>query len=393
MIKDVNVLIIGSGLYVTGKGTDSFGVIMPTIADLQKNGIVNKITLLVREQSNINEIQNKINDLSNLINHKIEIDYHLCDVRDESYRNIINKIDPNYISIVAIPDHLHFIATKPLMESKINTLVVKPFTVTIKEAQELIDIADKNNLWSGVEYHKRYDQANRILKRYVDENKLGQISNILIEYSQRKIVPTKYFKSWVEHTNIFQYLGVHYVDLIYYLTRYLPRRVMAVGSDNSLSKIGINNYDTIHAIIEWVDELGHSFTSSHLTSWIDPQKSTAESHQSIKIIGTDGIFESDQKYRGIEYTTDEGVEHINPYFAKLYKDVNNDYFIDGYGPQCISQFVRDCINHINGKEVKSICSNFSEAAISVAVSESVKESLSCSNSWVEIAGISKLQGI
>ena len=393
MIETINVLIIGSGLYVTGKGTDSLGVIMPTVADLQKNGIVSKIIILVRNKYNIEEIQNKINDLSNLINHRIRVEFLFGDVSDENYKQLVSKLDSTFISIVAIPDHLHYAATKPLLESKINTLVVKPFTVTTQEAYELINIAKQNKLWTGVEYHKRYDQANRILKRYIDENKLGQISNILIEYSQRKIVPIKYFKSWVEHTNIFQYLGVHYVDMIYYLTKYLPKRVMAVGSTNSLSKVGIDNYDTIHAIIEWGDDLGNSFNSSHLTSWIDPQKSTAESHQSIKIIGTDGIFESDQKYRGIEYITDEGVEHINPYFAKLYKDVNNDYYIDGYGPQCISQFIRDCLNHLNGKKVMSICSNFSEATISVAVSESVKESLGNCSRWVDVTSTSKIKGL
>ena len=64
--------------------------------------------------------------------------------------------------------------------------------------------------------------------------------NQQIEYSQPREIPLKLFKKWSQDTNIFQYLGVHYVDLIYFLTGFQPISAYATGVKNYLfSKKGI----------------------------------------------------------------------------------------------------------------------------------------------------------
>ena len=81
--------------------------------------------------------------------------------------------------------------------------------------------------------------------------KLGELLNIHVEYSQQKDMPMKIFKSWINNTNIFQYLGVHYVDIISYVTNAKPIRVSAIGQKNFLKNEGINTFDAIQVIIEW----------------------------------------------------------------------------------------------------------------------------------------------
>ena len=97
------------------------------------------------------------------------------------------------------------------------------------EAEKLVSMAKKNNVYGAVEFHKRWDRQNRILRDEYQAGKLGIPLFTWTEYSQRESIPSRVFRSWVEKTNILQYLGVHYVDIIRFITGAIPVRVMATG--------------------------------------------------------------------------------------------------------------------------------------------------------------------
>ena len=88
---------------------------------------------------------------------------------------------------------------------------------TLKEAKKLIALAEKRSLHAAVEFHKRYDKANLMLKDRLQSKKLGDPLYFWVEYSQRKSIPTEIFKEWAHKTSILQYLGIHYIDLLRFL--------------------------------------------------------------------------------------------------------------------------------------------------------------------------------
>ena len=45
-----------------------------------------------------------------------------------------------------------------------------------------------------VEFHKRLDEANLTLKKFINEGKLGDLKYCVVEYSQKKVIPEKFFK-------------------------------------------------------------------------------------------------------------------------------------------------------------------------------------------------------
>ena len=59
------------------------------------------------------------------------------------YRQLIGKIDA---ASIAVPTEHHFKIAKDLLENKIHCLIEKPITNNIKQAEELIRIAEKQNL-------------------------------------------------------------------------------------------------------------------------------------------------------------------------------------------------------------------------------------------------------
>jgi predicted dehydrogenase len=244
--------------------------------------------------------------------------------------------------------------------------------------QQLVNqIKNKKKIYQ-VEFHKRLDEANTTLKKILVENKIGNLKYCVIEYSQKKIIPEFYFKKWASKSNSFQYLGVHYADLIYFLTGYKPSRVWAWAQKGYLKRKKINTWDSVQACIEWKLK-EKKFTSHIITNWIDSNNSSATSDQKINFVGEKGRYSSDQKNRGIEFSSDDSLfTHINPYFTNQAHNGNN-FFYDGYGIRNIMNFFininQTSQEQTSHKKIKELNSTFYDSAVSTKIIEAVSKSL------------------
>lgn len=72
------------------------------------------------------------------------------------YRELFGKVDA--VSI-AVPTKLHHQIAYDFLKHNIHTLVEKPFTINLKEADSLIEIAQKNNLILQVGHIERFNSA------------------------------------------------------------------------------------------------------------------------------------------------------------------------------------------------------------------------------------------
>ena len=206
----------------------------------------------------------------------------------------------------------------------------------------------------------------------------------LLEYSQKRIV-RDIFRDWINETNIFQYLGVHYIDLIYFLTGALPIKALATSQS-----ITSDYPDSIQAVVEWNTSNNVKFISTITTNWIDPNSTSAMSDQKITVVGSNGRFQADQKHRGVQLITEDlnRMEEINPYFSQIYRDYNNKMSIEGYGPKSITRFIEDVIQVVSNKvyrtTLEAIRPSFKNSLVSTSVVEAVNISLTNGNEWVPI---------
>jgi len=390
--KILNILVIGTGMYVCGRDTEEYGTIMPAICEWRKRGVPGNVFLLGRSLEGLKVAKAKILKLQEKMGVVIDVEYlhtankdrqHYC-----SYKEVLENIPKPACAIVAVPDNLHKEITEQVLKQGLHALVVKPLVPTIKEAEELISAQERNRVYCAVEFHKRLDYANLKLRDVIAQGLIGDPLYFMVEYSQRKSMPQERFKKWVETTNVFQYLGVHYVDIIYFATKAAPKRVMAIGQKGWLVSKGINAYDSIQGVIEWEMPSGKKFTSHILTNWIDPEKTSAMSDQKIKVIGTKGRFESDQKRRGITIVTDEkGIEEPNPYFCSPYGEKGNVSY-SGYGIDSICQFLDDVVQIEKGvlkiDDLEDKRPTFKQSLVPTAVLEGLNKSLRNNGEWVAI---------
>lgn len=387
--KKLNILIVGTGMYVCGRGTDGYGTILPAIYEWKKQGDAGDVYIAGTSLKGINILKKKAGQLSKLTGVKVNLKcYPSTGASDvNAYKKAINDISKPACAIVAVPDNLHRQVAGCAIENKLHTLVVKPLAPTIKEVVELIRLQEKHNVYCAVEFHKRFDRSNLKLRDAIANGKIGVPLYFIVEYSQRKSIPTERFRKWVETTNIFQYLGIHYVDIIYWATGAVPLRALAVGQKKFLISKGINTYDSIQAVIEWKTPTGNSFTSSFFTNWIDPENTSTMSDQKIKVIGTKGRYEADQKKRGIFVVTDnDGIEEPNPDFCSMYGVKPGEILFQGYGIESITQFLNDIslieAGRLKKEELEDKRPTFSQSVVPTVIIEAVNRSLNERGRWI-----------
>ena len=63
----------------------------------------------------------------------------------------------------------------------------------------------KNKVLGVVDFHKRYDEVNLVIKDIINNGDIGSPLSATVEYSQKIEMPTLEFSDWVENTNVFQY--------------------------------------------------------------------------------------------------------------------------------------------------------------------------------------------
>jgi predicted dehydrogenase len=390
--RPVDVLVIGAGMHVSGRGTSGYGTVLPAVTQARRDGLVGRVLVAATSADSIKTVMGKMAGLNGVLGTQVAVEgFPRTGKHPAAYLDALAALGDRGCVIVVVPDDLHFPIAKAAIEGRRPVMVTKPLVPTLGEAEALVGLARQHGVYGVVDFHKRWDLPNLKLREMIQAGRLGTPLFSIVEYSQRRVVPEVIFRSWVEKANSFQYLAVHYVDVLLFALGGTPRRAMAVGQDGYLKERGINTYDAVQALIEWdIPGSATPFLSTFHTSWVDSNKSSALSYQSIKVFGTAGRFESDQKNRGLQVVTEtDGIEDLNPYFAQTYPSpsgTRREY--RGYGIDSIRTFLEDARSLLDGErqpaDLEGVRPTLRQALSSTAVVEAVNQSLSRNGAWVPV---------
>ncbi len=116
--------------------------------------------------------------------------------------------------IVNTPNITHFDLTKEILKAGKNVVVEKPFTVTVSEAEELIELAKVKNVVLSVYHNRRYDSDFRTVGKIIKEGVLGNIVDATIHFD--RFVPELSYKVHKETPTVgvgsLYDLGSHLID-------------------------------------------------------------------------------------------------------------------------------------------------------------------------------------
>ena len=95
------------------------------------------------------------------------------------YERMLSETEPDIVS-VCTPDQTHFqIIHKILTISKVKAIFSeKPLALTVNEAENLVNLAEKSGVLLAVNYSRRYAEKFYELKNYLHSNAFGEIQTI-----------------------------------------------------------------------------------------------------------------------------------------------------------------------------------------------------------------------
>jgi scyllo-inositol 2-dehydrogenase (NADP+) len=112
----------------------------------------------------------------------------------KTFRSLEEMLADKNIELVVVntPSITHYDFAKQTILAGKHLIVEKPFTATVEQAQELIDLAKKKKVKLSVYQNRRYDSDYRTVKKILDEGWLGNIVDAEIHYD--RYVPVLSYK-------------------------------------------------------------------------------------------------------------------------------------------------------------------------------------------------------
>ncbi len=116
--------------------------------------------------------------------------------------------------VITTPNWLHFEQAHKAIEAGKNVIVDKPFTVTSKEADSLIELAKSKNVILSVYQSRRWDGAFLTIKKIIENNWIGAINSFEARFDRYRPEPKQ--DSWRENARqgggLLYDLGPHLID-------------------------------------------------------------------------------------------------------------------------------------------------------------------------------------
>jgi len=241
------------------------------------------------------------------------------------YKDIMDKVDA--VSI-AVPTHLHHKVAKDFLNAGIHVLVEKPLTKTLKEADELLQLAKEKNLILQVGHIERFNSAVRAVEPLLKKPKFFECQRL---GSIRK-------KSRVKDVGVVLDLMIHDIDIILGLVNSKVKNIEAFG----LSTVS-EHEDMANVRLTFQNNTIADITASRVTK---------EETRKLRIFQEESYILLDYMHHEafLYKKSDKGLEKSKVRFRK--KDalkVELNSFID-----CVRNNKRPVVSGIEGRQALSV---------------------------------------
>jgi predicted dehydrogenase len=330
--------------------------LLPSIYQLQREGIVDQIHICESRARPLIELQqsavlNSAFPDCTFIPHPEPSSVDPDEFDSDRFKRVLKEAPRGSVAVIAVPDQFHYPILREALENDLHVCIVKPLVLEYEQAEEIGRLAYDRGLVVGVEYHKRFDRRNLLARRAYRSGSLG---NFRLGQAQM-IEPYYYresnFQNWctTQNTDMFTYVGCHYVDLVAFITGLRPVAVSVYGI--------VDRYPNGNEGFLWTDgrviwENGASLSIVDALGY--PNAAAGGNAQGLSMWcqgDSDAtlLVHSDQ-YRGVKCSYNEaGTEpgdtiyaEPNPDYYQLHDMGTEGLVPDGYGHQSVAYIVGAC---------------------------------------------------
>jgi len=340
----LDVVIVGGGMITND-------LLLPSIYHLQRTGYVNNIQVCALDSGPLKALKQNIEMQEAFPGQDFEGFPSLTEPESnkfpELYKEVIAKMKPRQMVIVAMPDQFHYQVVMEALNQNQHILCVKPLVLKYEQALEIEKIAYEKGLFVGVEYHKRFDRRSLIAKRSYSLKQFGEFVMGEAKLIEPYFYRSSNFQNWFtcDKTDPFVYIGCHYVDLVYFITGLKPVEVSVSGvkgrfpngNEGYLWANGRIRFEN-NAILSVTDGLGY------------PDEGAGSNDQSLQMFfegdNKTGMLKHDDQFRGVEHSYLDGIgcggshfNYVSPDFYKLVPWEGDGFKPVGYGFDSVSASV------------------------------------------------------
>lgn len=132
--------------------------------------------------------------------------------------------DPSIEAVhICTPNAVHFPMSKAALQAGKAVLCEKPMCMTVAEAQEMVQLADKKQLPNGVNHNLRFYPVLQHIRRMIEAGELGDVLVVQGTYSQDWLLYDTDYNWRIEKAangalRVVGDIGSHWMDLVQHLT-------------------------------------------------------------------------------------------------------------------------------------------------------------------------------
>ena len=192
-------------------------------------------------------------DLSKKNLAKAKRDFPLAKVGSD-FKQFVNKSNINLV-VISTPTKTHYQIAKHTLEKKINILVEKPLSLSIREVKVLENLSKKNKVLLFVDYPFLFSGSIKYIKKLIDNKKFGNLIEI---ESFREQAPVR------KDCNVVWDLTVHDVSILNFLLKKMPSSY----ASRKFKTLGSNQADTAYLNLSYKNNINVFIKNT----WISPKK-------------------------------------------------------------------------------------------------------------------------
>jgi predicted dehydrogenase len=332
------IVVVGSGAYVIG---DTYGpgvVLRSILAWLDGRGRAGEVVLTARTKARRAAAARGAADATADLASKTPVSVVAADDVDA----LIAK-RPLAV-FVCVPDQAHQHYVEAAARAEVPAWLVKPVTGDLATARVLEASCRAKGAAVWVDYHKRFDTSNQLLRQSVERAEHGRPLHYFVQYSQPRDLPMQQF-AWAADVDPLTYIGCHYLDqLAFVFPGVVAERAMAIAIDGPVRHaVGGRAHDKVicEVALRYKNQPLHA--SLHV-GWANPLGAPAKSFQRVELDLEHGKVVADQTARGYQVWTDAGTREVNPYFFQRLADpATGAPTVSGYGYDSVARFLDYCV--------------------------------------------------
>ncbi len=213
-----------------------------------------------------------------------------------TWQDVISSPDIDIVAVIT-PVSTHFELAKKALENGKHIFVEKPFTATVAQAEELIELAEKKNLKIMVDHTFIFTGAVRKMKQLIADAILGD----LYYYDSVRVNLGLFQKD----VNVIWDLAPHDFSIMDYLIEERPVAISASGKAH-LNEMEDTAYITVH--------FANNMIAHFNVNWLSPVKlrTTLVGGEKKMLVWND--LEADEKLKiydkGVDVKNKEGVYNL-----------------------------------------------------------------------------------